>query len=165
MYCESQVWSKKHFCIFIFLFSTKYNTIITHFPCVLTAPDIPMDTTDDVPMETDSSNGNGSGVSITGWTCAHCTFINKSPVSDVCDMCGLPKNWVIPISQLLVHFSLLKSVAYAAFDRLVTIDQFDLCFQIVKRVDFNGQFLRHGNIGKLPIILLVNIYASNKIEP
>jgi len=54
--------------------------------------DVPMDTTSDaVPMETESSN-NGSGVTITGWTCPHCTFINKSAVSNACNMCGLPRN-------------------------------------------------------------------------
>jgi len=39
----------------------------------------------DVPMETDS-------VTITGWTCRHCTFINTKPNSDTCDICTLPRN-------------------------------------------------------------------------
>ena len=62
----------------------------------LSAPgssDVPMDTSSDaVPMETESSNNDVGSVTITGWTCPHCTFINKSAVTNACDMCGLPRS-------------------------------------------------------------------------
>jgi len=62
---------------------TVETMVQTHAPM---ATDSPMDGSDAVPMETDNS------VTITGWTCPHCTFINKNPTSDTCDMCTLPKS-------------------------------------------------------------------------
>ena len=90
--CQRIVFMKKVTRIVFSSLERHYLSFAFYYFLAPGSSDVPMDTTSDtVPMETESSN-NGSGVTITGWTCPHCTFINKSAVSNVCDMCGLPRN-------------------------------------------------------------------------